>query len=109
MKKKKKWESNSQLKPETKNTIWAVVFFVLSLFFVLSAINSAGVAGKFFYKIFTNLFGIGYFLLPIILILLGLIFLHSKKHNISILSAISSVLFLASGLGIIDIATNNAG
>ena len=109
MKKKKKWENNSQLKPETKNTIWVVVFFVLSLFFVLSAINSAGVAGKFFYKIFTNLFGIGYFLLPIILILLGLIFLHSKKHNTSILNAISSVLFLASGLGIIDIATNNAG
>ena len=37
------------LKTETKHGIWAVVFFVLGLFFLMSGFDMAGVAGTFFY------------------------------------------------------------
>ncbi len=100
----------SKLKTETKHGIWAIVFFVLALFLFMSAFDIAGPAGKFFYNILYYLFGLGYVLLPILFILLGSSFVKSETPKIGLTRAISSFMFLLSGLGIIDIAgSNNAG
>ena len=101
------------LKTHTKHGIIAVVFFVLALFFLMSAFSIAGVAGKFVYDICKELLGIfGYFLLPILLILLGASFIKSEVPDIGLTRVFSGVMFLLSGLGIIDIASgpgNHAG
>lgn len=93
------------LKTETKNGILAVVFFVLAVFFLLSAFGKAGVAGEFFYEKLNYLLGVGYMLLPTLLVLLGFSFLKSVTPNFGWTRAVSSVMFLLSGLGIIDIVS----
>ena len=95
----------NKLKTETKHSILAIVFFVLALFFLMSAFNVAGVAGKFFYENLHYLLGVGYILLPSLFILLGSSFLKSETPNIGWTRTISSVIFLLSSLGIIDVAS----
>lgn len=92
-----------RLKVETKHGIAAVIFFVLAVFFLMSLFGVAGVAGEFFYEKLHFLLGIGYVLLPILLALLGISYLKSKAPNIGWMHAGSSIIFLLSGLGIIDI------
>lgn len=94
------------LKSHTKHGIASIVFFVLALFFLMSWFNLAGVAGDFFYnKLFLPLLGVGYFLLPTLAVLLGYSFVKSEVPSIGWTRTVSGILFLFSGLGIIDIAS----
>ncbi len=105
--KKIKYEEKESygLKSQTKHGIMAIVFFVLALFFLMSAFDVTGVAGKFIYEKLYFLLGFGYILLPALLILLGYSFVKLQTPNIGTKSIISSVMFLLSGLGLIDIAS----
>lgn len=99
------------IRPEAKRTILLILFFVLSLFFVLAGFHSAGVAGEFVFKNLKKLFGVGYALLPIILFLVGVAQYRTEKKKIGLVKTIASVLFLLSGLGFIGIVagTEHAG
>lgn len=100
----------SGLKTQTKHGIIAVVFFVLALFFLLTYFDIAGVAGAFVFEKLEYLLGVGYILLPTLLVLLGSSFIKSEVPDIGWARVISGVLFLLSGLGMIDIASGeNAG
>lgn len=94
------------LKTETRHSIKAVLFFVLALFLFMSALSIAGVAGEFTYKVIYYLFGVGYILLPILFLLLGASYLKEGAPELATNKVLSSILFLLSGLGIIDIATS---
>lgn len=97
-----------KLKQETRYTIYAIFAFVAAIFFILAAFKSGGIAGHFFYHIFHDvLFGIGYILLPVVLILLGISFSRTNRPSIGALHLISAGLFLFSSLGIIDIIAGN--
>ncbi len=98
---------NSNLKTETKHGILAVVFFVLALFFLMSAFGIAGPAGNFFFDKLSYLLGVGYILLPSLLVLLGSSFIKSETPSFGWTRTISSTLFLLSSLGMIDIASGN--
>jgi S-DNA-T family DNA segregation ATPase FtsK/SpoIIIE len=108
MAKNEKPKANSTgLQTETKHGILAVVFFVFAVFFLMSAINIAGPAGGFFHEKLNYLLGdIGYFLLPALFILLGTSFIKSEIPNIGWTRTISSIFFLLSSLGIIDILSS---
>src|SRR3989344_6350736 len=95
------------LKTQTKHGILAVVFFVLALFFLMSAFGITGVAGEFIYQKLYYLLGIGYILLPALLVMLGYSFVKSEAPNIGWKSILSASMFLFSGLGIIDIASGS--
>lgn len=73
----------------------------------MSAFDLAGVAGRFTYEKLYYLLGIGYVLLPLLFIMLGSSFLKSETPEIGWGRAISSVMFLLSGLGIIDVVSKN--
>jgi S-DNA-T family DNA segregation ATPase FtsK/SpoIIIE len=105
-KKSKQKESPQKLKTETKHGIWAVVFFVLALFLIMASFSMGGVAGRFLYSVLHYLLGVGYSLLPVLFILLGFSFVKSEKPNIGLIRVASSILFLLSGLGLFDIASN---
>src|SRR3989338_11088384 len=96
-------ENKLGLKTQTKHVILAVVFFVFALFFLMSYFEMTGVAGKFIYEKLYYLLGIGYILLPALLVLLGTSFVKSQTPNIGGKSIISAAMFLLSGLGLIDI------
>ncbi len=94
------------LKTQTKHGILAVVFFVLALFFLMPLFNiSVGPLGQSIYDFSYKLFGYGYILLPTLFILLGTSFTKSETPDIGWVRIISGVMFLLSGLGIIDIAS----
>jgi len=103
-----KYESKvTGLKTQTKHGIIAVVFFVLALFFLLTYFDIAGVAGLFVFEKLEYLLGVGYILLPTLLILLGSSFIKSEVPDIGWTRVISGILFLLSGLGMIDIASSD--
>lgn len=92
------------LSDKTKNTIYAIISFVLGLFFILSAFHGAGPAGNAARSALIYLFGVGFALLPFVAFLLGFSFLKSERPNVGLSHSISSALFLFSGLSLIDIA-----
>ncbi|MFA5095610.1 MAG: DNA translocase FtsK 4TM domain-containing protein [Candidatus Paceibacterota bacterium] len=96
--------SINRLKTETKHTIWAILFFVLALFLLMSMsmFDMGGVAGRNTYEFLNYFFGVGYILLPLLFILLGSSFIKSETPNIGWTRAISATMFLLSGLGMID-------
>ncbi len=99
--------SMTKLKTETKHGIWAILFFVLALFLLMSmpAFDIAGMAGKFIYEIFNYLLGIGYVLLPLVFLLVGSSFIKSEAPDVGWTRTISGTLFLLSSLGIIDVVS----
>ncbi|MCH7756725.1 hypothetical protein IIC45_01415 [Patescibacteria group bacterium] len=97
------------LKEETIHGVWAVVFFVLALFLMLAAFELGGLVGVWIFKGLTFLLGIGYFLLPALLIVLSISFLSTLKQHMGIARAFGSTLFFVSGLGLIDLVFDGKG
>ena len=97
------------LKDETVHAVFAVLFFIAGVIFVLAALGKAGMAGNGLYSLLNLLFGVGYFLLPILFFILGISSVRSIKPDVAAPHIIGSLLFLISGLGIIEIAYAGAG
>ncbi len=93
---------------ETRNSIVAISFFVLAILFILSGFNLGGVAGRFIYKNLVHILGVGYILLPLVLILLGASSYKSLRPSLAITHLISGLLFFLSGLGLIHIIKADA-
>ena len=106
-KKNKKEPKTSAISPETKYAVYAVICLTLALFFFLAAFNAAGVAGDFIYSLFTGLFGVGFFLVPILCVLLGISFIQTVRPNIGLTHTASSFLFLFSSLGLLDLTLSD--
>jgi len=115
MKKKKKRKDTGTgimgtLKEETRHFMLSILFFVGAIFFALASLGKAGIAGTNFYRWFEFAFGVGYFLIPICLAMLGVLFLRNTRPNIALPAIVGATLFFVSGLGIIDLlAGKNAG
>ena len=97
------------IKKETKQSILTVVFFVLAAIFVLASISKAGFVGDEIYGIFSNLFGIGYFLIPLFFLALSISFFRSEEKDFNKLKFFGGLLFFVSGLGIIDVIFERGG
>lgn len=93
----------------TKQWIFSILSFLLSIFFILAAFKKAGLMGEKVYTALTLLFGMGYFLFPLIGILLGITFLRNKKLLFVFTSFTGGVLFFFSGLGLIEMLRNEGG
>ncbi len=91
------------LKEETRHWMLSILFFVFAIFFVLASFSKAGVVGTTIFKWFEYLFGIGYFILPLLLLLLTLSFLKNKRPELVITTTVGSIVFFLSGLGIVSI------
>jgi DNA segregation ATPase FtsK/SpoIIIE, S-DNA-T family len=98
------------VRDETIQGILAIIGFVLAIFSLLAAMNKAGFVGDYFYLVLQKLFGIGYFLIPILFIALGVSFLRNLDRKFEIAKIIGSAVLFVSGLGIIDLlAPGKAG
>ena len=104
-KKNKNSESNgvfNNLKKETAQGIFAIVFFILGVFLTLSAFSGAGVIGDVTFKLLSSLFGIGYFILPVLFFLLSISYVRSFRESFGALKKISAVVFFLAGIGLVD-------
>ncbi|HCI05271.1 TPA: cell division protein FtsK [Patescibacteria group bacterium] len=107
--KKNKKENSSQffddfrLHPETKKSVWAVVFIGVAIILFLASFKSAGPFGNFAYAVFEKLFGLGYYLLPLIFLIMAGVFLASERRRIYAVTFLGAAMFVLAGLGLIDI------
>ncbi len=108
-KKGKNSKKKIELKEETRYTIWGIVFFFLALFIILSFFNGAGMAGEFFYTSLSSFFGLGYYLLPILLVIVGFSFVKKGRPQVARLHSIAGAVVLLSSLAIFDISINGKG
>jgi len=97
------------LNEETIHVIWGIVFIILSIFFGLSSVGKAGVIGENVYSFFHYLFGVGYFLLPLMCALMAIAFFKSFRNETTLGQIISALLFFISGLGLVNIWSGNMG
>jgi len=91
------------LKDETRHWVLSILFFVLAIFFILASFGNAGVVGSGLFNWFELLFGVGYFILPLLFILLGMSFLKNNRLNFAAATTTGAILFFLSGLGIVSI------
>jgi S-DNA-T family DNA segregation ATPase FtsK/SpoIIIE len=108
-KRKNKNMKKVELKEETRFSIWGIGFIVLAILITLSVFKMAGIVGDFIYSNLSAFFGFGYYILPILLVVIGYSFLKKEKPQIAQTHAIFGLLTLLSSLGIMDIASNGKG
>ena len=89
-----------RLKDETKHSVIAIIFFALSLFFILAAWGKSGVVGGAVFRVLDILLGLGFFILPLLSVMLGISFYKSTKPNWVITKVVGGMLFFLSSLGI---------
>ncbi len=97
------------LPSETKRAIVVVTLVVFGLFLGLAAFGAAGVAGNDTYNFFDYLLGVGYFLLPALLFILAIGTLKEESVGFSKLKALTSLIFILSGLGYIELVFQKGG
>jgi DNA segregation ATPase FtsK/SpoIIIE, S-DNA-T family len=97
------------LKQETVDGIWAIMFIVIALFLFLASMNSAGVLGNKLFSGLSFLFGIGYFLIPTLFTLLSISFLRSLRHNFAMPKIIGAIIFFISGLSMVHLLLPERG
>lgn len=98
-----------ELREETIDAIAAIVFIIIALLLLLAAFEKAGAVGGFLFTFLSKLFGVGYYLLPTILIALGISFLASLKQNFATAKYVGSGIFLLAGLATLDMAAGSGG
>src|SRR3990167_2476438 len=115
-KKTKKISSNYNKKPlfdlenQTKKAILAVLFFSFAIIVVLSIWRKAGPLGDLVFRGFNYLFGWGYFVLPIVFLMMALEFLKSRRQNVYFATIFGALLLFVSVLGILEMSfLNNDG
>jgi DNA segregation ATPase FtsK/SpoIIIE, S-DNA-T family len=99
----------SEVKKETWQAVIAIACFILALLAILAAFHKVGIVGDYAYRIMNKLLGIGYFLFPILLIMLGISFLKGVEQKFQTWKVIGSILFFISGLGLIDLLMAHEG
>lgn len=94
---------------ETTQAVFAILFFVLALLSVLAAFDKAGFVGVYVYGVLKWLLGLGYFLLPVMLIMLGIAFLKGIRRKFEMSKLIGALLFFFSGLGLVELLVAREG
>jgi DNA segregation ATPase FtsK/SpoIIIE, S-DNA-T family len=108
-KKKKDQYEQKIMKDETLQSIFSITFFLFAILFILASVEKAGYVGAKVYEFFGKLFGIGYFLIPLLLGMLGVAFLKSLSQRFSITKIFFGLVFFFGSLGIIEIASKSSG
>ncbi|MEI6494701.1 MAG: DNA translocase FtsK 4TM domain-containing protein, partial [bacterium] len=95
--------SRARIKEETRHAMLAIICLALAAFFLLAGFHYAGMAGQLSYRVLDSLFGIGYYLVPVIFALLGISFLKLSRPDFVSTRIIGGLAMFISTLGIIGI------
>ncbi len=102
-------EFDFRLHPDTKKSVWGIIFFGAAIILFLAGLGKAGPFGDFIHRLLEKFFGWGYYLWPLIFFVLAAVFLASERKKIYLVSFLGAVLFVAAGLGLIDIVFPDKG
>jgi len=108
-KKRFSFELTSYIQEETVHGIMAILCFALVVFLLLASQDKAGIVGEYTFQGLNFLLGVGYFLLPLVFLGVGISFFTSLDRRLGWGQVISSLVFTVSGLGLIDILMPDRG
>ena len=100
---RRKRSGKNQVHPEAKSSVIAISVIGFAIVLLLAAFSKAGPAGEVIFNLLDKAFGLGYYLLPLILIVLGLGALFNIRRTAVGTTFVGAGFFIAAGLGIIDI------
>ena len=90
-----------QVHPGAKTSVIAIGTIGFAIVLLLAAFAKAGPAGDVIFKLLDMAFGWGYYLVPLILIVLGLGALSQVKRTAMGTTFVGAGFFIAAGLGVI--------
>jgi len=96
----KKVNSEKILKNDVKKHITAVILLLFALVFSLSLFGQAGIVGKGVDKVLTTLFGVGKYVLPVLLVSLGVMYFKKMQVVRYYLATGGMLLFFLAGVGL---------
>ena len=93
----------------TRRGIGSVAFFVVAVFLFLAAFEKAGMVGSKTFLLLDNLMGVGYYFLPLILVVLAVLFAmpRNEEKNVAVAQIISAFILFLSVLGLISMAPSS--
>jgi S-DNA-T family DNA segregation ATPase FtsK/SpoIIIE len=100
---------SSGIGQETRQAVFAILSFVFALLSVLAAYDKAGFVGEYVFTFLKWLLGLGYFLLPVMLIMLGVAFLKGIKRRFEFSKLTGALLFFFAGLGLVELLVAREG
>lgn len=92
-----------EMRDETVQVILSIFSFLIVLLALLASFGKAGWIGDSAFTFLYKLFGIGYFLIPVMFVMLGISFLQGLKKRLEVSRIIGALIFLISGLGLIHV------
>lgn len=93
----------SSISKDTLNAIIGIASLVMAILLILAAFNVGGPVGAFVFKWLSYLFGIGYYLVPLVFLMLSVAFFRSAERDFAVPQIIGSIIFFVSALGVVDI------
>ena len=88
-------EDEPRIHIDTKKSIAAILMIGLAVILLLSKFDKAGPIGRIVYLSLNNFFGWGYYLLPIMSVVVALVFLIGQKQKFLIMT------FIGAGLSVV--------
>ena len=95
------------LEDQTKKAILAILFFSFAIIILLSIWHKAGPFGELVFRSFNYLFGWGYFVLPLVFLMMAFEFLKSRRKHIYFATIFGAFLLFISILGILEMSFSN--
>ena len=102
-------EKEHRLHPDTRKSIWGVSFLGAAVILALAWFSKAGPAGDAIYQGLDMLFGWGYFILPMTLLLAATVFFASERKRVVGTTLAGSALLILSVLGFIELVEPTKG
>ncbi len=107
--KEKESKRESRISSETKKSVLGILLVAGSIVLLLAAFEKAGPAGNFLFHALSYLLGLGYYLIPLIFFIVGILFLLSREQKFFSVVFFGMLFFVLSGLGFIDLLFPDRG
>lgn len=99
----------SDLGHSTVQSVWGLLLFLLSIFFIIAAFNKAGLVGEKTHEWLSSLLGLGYYLIPLLLLILSMSFFADRESRFPTSKIVGSFIFFISGLGLFSMISETSG
>lgn len=97
------------LRDETRNSIVGIILIMIAIVLIVARFQPDGRLSAGIYSIVHYLFGIGYYVIPLLFILLGINFFRAGEHNFTTPALIAGPFFLISSLGLFSLMDSASG
>jgi S-DNA-T family DNA segregation ATPase FtsK/SpoIIIE len=91
------------LQADTIRGVWGVLLVALAVFLAITPFGLGGVVGSTLYDWLTLLFGVGYALVPLSVVIAAIVLFRSIQGKLGVLKLVSAAFFLVAALGLVNI------